>query len=305
MQKKNPKNINLAGKQEYTVSSSNSEWVLFHNNFSLCSRKVRVCLEEYKIDYHPIHIHILETKDSENLTPEFLKVNPKATVPVLLHKNYPIYESHEQIEYLTSRYLNDSNTSESVNEWNRRGSLVGDDLIKGTRDYAGNCVALLTQPLFIAMLKKINFSKFLKYFINHPSKFRAFNFTIYKVLGFSVFRVNSPHQKIALKAINHLNLHLSDLNDHLEAKKWIAGDTFSLADITWMAILHRLEELQLIDKLLINKENLKKYYSSLKERESFTESILKFNHPSVEMGINRLKKEILTNKNLKSLYSSI
>ena len=91
----------------------------------------------------------------------------------------------------------------------------------------------------------------------------------------------------------------------MEAKKWIAGDTFSLADITWMVILHRLEELQLIDKLLMNKENLKKYYTSLKERKSFTESILKFNHPSVEMGINRLKKEILTNKNLKSLYSSI
>ena len=305
MKKKNPKDISPTGKQAYKVSNSNSEWILFHNNFSLCSRKVRVCLEEYKVDYHPIHIHILETKDSENLTLDFLKINPKATVPVLLHKNYPIYESHEQIEYLTNLYSNDSNTSEFINEWNRRGSLIGDDPTQGTRDYAGNCVALLTQPLFIAMLKKINFSKFLKYFVNHPSKFRAFNFTLYKILGFSVFRNNSPHQKIALKAIKHLNIHFSDLNNHLEAKKWISGDTFSLADITWMAILHRLEELQLIDKLLINKENLKKYYSSLKERKSFTESILKFNHPSVEMGINRLKKEILTNKNLKSLYSSI
>ena len=305
MKKKNPKDISPTGKQAYKVSNSNSEWILFHNNFSLCSRKVRVCLEEYKVDYHPIHVHILETKDSENLTADFLRINPKATVPVLLHKNYPIYESHEQILYLTNLYSNDSNASEFINEWNKRGSLIGDDPIEGTRDYAGNCVALLTQPLFIAMLKKINFSKFLKYFVNHPSKFRAFNFNLYKILGFSVFRTNFPHQKIALKAIKHLNIHLSDLNNHLEAKKWIAGDTFSLADITWMAILHRLEELQLIDKLLINKENLKKYYSSLKERESFTESILKFNHPSVEMGINRLKKEILTNKNLKSLYSSI
>ena len=30
------------------------EWVLYHNNFSLCSRKVRICLEEYKIDYQPV-----------------------------------------------------------------------------------------------------------------------------------------------------------------------------------------------------------------------------------------------------------
>ena len=305
MKKKNPKDISPTGKQAYKVSNSNSEWILFHNNFSLCSRKVRVCLEEYKIDYHPIHIHILETKDSENLTPEFLKINPRATVPVLLHKNYPIYESHEQVKYLTSLYFDNSNTGEFVNEWNRRGSLIGDDPVEGMRDFAGNCVALLTQPLFIAMLKKINFFKFLKYFINHPSKFRAFNFTLYKLLGFSIFRNNSPHQKIALKAVKHLNVHLSDLNNHLAEKKWIDGDTFSLADITWMVILHRLEELQLIDKFLINKENLMKYYSLLKERKSFTESILNFNHPSVETGINRLKKEILTNKNLKSFYSSI
>ena len=83
MKKKNPENKNLTGKQKYTVSDSNSEWVLYHNNFSLCSRKVRICLEEYKIDYLPVHIHIIETKDCENLSKDFLKINPKATVPVL------------------------------------------------------------------------------------------------------------------------------------------------------------------------------------------------------------------------------
>ena len=71
MKNKIPKNKDLTGKQKYTVSDSNSEWVLYHNNFSLCSRKVRICLEEYKIDYLPVHIHIIETKDCENLSKDF------------------------------------------------------------------------------------------------------------------------------------------------------------------------------------------------------------------------------------------
>ena len=164
MKKKNPENKDLTGKQKYTVSDSNSEWVLYHNNFSLCSRKVRICLEEYKINYLPVHIHIIETKDCENLSKDFLKINPKATVPVLLHNNQPIYESHEQIRYLMESFPNKLGESEIVDFWNEKGSLVGDDPVSGIKEYAGNCVSLLTQPLFVSMLRKISFFKFLNYF---------------------------------------------------------------------------------------------------------------------------------------------
>ena len=46
-------------------------------------------------------------------------------------------------------------------------------------------------------------------------------------------------------------------------------------------------------------------YKELKNRKSFTESITNFNHSSVDTGINRLRMEILRNKNLINFYSSI
>jgi len=295
---------NLSGLQSNKVLETTEEWTLFHNNFSLCSRKVRVCLNEFNIKHDLRHIHIIETYDSENLNKEFLRINPVGTVPVLLHNGFPIYESHEQIKYIENQSKTGLVKNETVDFWIEKGSLVGEP-DRNYNIYAGNCVAILTPPLFISMLKKIPLYKFFKYYLNHPSKFRAFNFIIFKLLGYSVFKKNSPLFNLASQALKNLEIHLSDLDDHLSNKIWIDGNNFSLADITWMVILHRLDEIQLIDRLLMNKHNLKKYYNELKERKSFTESITNFNHPSIDIGINRLKIEISRNKNLNNFYSSI
>ena len=304
MKKKNPKNKDLIGKQKYTVSDSNSEWVLYHNNFSLCSRKVRICLEEYKIDYLPVHIHIIETKDCENLSKDFLKINPKATVPVLLHNNQPIYESHEQIRYLMETFPNKLGESETVDYWNKKGSLVGDDPVSGIKEYAGNCVSLLTQPLFVSMLRKISFFKFFNYFIKHPSKFRALNFTLYRLLGYSVFNKNSPHQRVAIKAFENLKSHLTSLDGHLENKIWIDGDKFSIADITWMTLLHRLDEVNLVDLFTKKLNNLRDYYSRLKNRKSFSSCIIEFNSEAIDSGTKNLREDIQKVSNLKHLYNN-
>ena len=73
------------------------EFELYQNAFSLCAKKARVCLAELGIDYKDHHIDLIETGSYEALTPEFLRVNPGGTVPVLVHNGHPIYESHEQI----------------------------------------------------------------------------------------------------------------------------------------------------------------------------------------------------------------
>ena len=294
----------LSGLQDFKVFKSSYEWTLFHNDFSLCSRKVRVCLNELNIKHDLRHVHIIETSDSENLSKEFLKINPVGTVPVLLHKGFPIYESHEQIKYIESQGSTNLAKNNIVDSWIKRGSLVGEP-DKDFEIYAANCVAILTPPLFVSMLKKIPLYKFFKYYLNHPSKFRSSKFIMFKLFGYSVFKKTSPLNKLASLAAKNLEVHLSDLNRHLSSNVWIGGDQFSLADITWMVILHRLEEIQLFDKFSFNKKNLNEYYNNLKKRKSFVECILNFNHHSIETGIRRLKMEMSKNKNLTSYYSTI
>ena len=99
--------MNKEGKQGFKVIDTDEKWILYHNCFSLCSRKVRLCLEELEIEYYQQYIDLIETGKYQVASKNFLKINPGATVPVLLHEGYPIYESHEQIYYLFSLSIHD------------------------------------------------------------------------------------------------------------------------------------------------------------------------------------------------------
>ena len=114
----------LSGKQSFKVIETNNEWVLYHNEFSLCSRKVRICMSEADIHYKSKHVNIIETGNAENLSKYFKKINPKVTVPVLLHNGYPIYESHEQIKYLNEHKNDKLIINDDENHWIKKASLL-------------------------------------------------------------------------------------------------------------------------------------------------------------------------------------
>ena len=303
--KTNNKNLNsLSGKQPFKVIETNDEWVLYHNEFSLCSRKVRICMSEADIHYKSKHINIIETGNAENLSKYFKKINPKVTVPVLLHNGYPIYESHEQIKYL-NEYKNDKLIiSDDENNWIKKASLVGEP-IDNLDQYAGNCVSLLTPPLFISMLRNISIFKFVPYIFKHPIKFRAINFLLFKLLGYFSYRKSTPLYQISLRASRNLNQHLKDLDAQINDKEWIMGNDFSLADISWAVILHRLEELQLLDHILHTYSNIESYYERLKKRKCFIDGIVNFQNKEVDTGVMRLKKSIQDVKNLSFMYHEI
>ena len=297
------KSKSLSGLQDYKVLSTDKEWILYHNCFSLCSRKVRVCLKELDITAELKHIDIIETRDCENLEKEFLKINPRATVPVLLHFGHPIYESHEQMSFL-EKYNPILSKSEIVDYWFKKGSLVGEPN-KNQDQFAGNCVSIFTVPLFVSMLKNISIFKFIKYFIKHPVRFRAFNFLMFKLLSFGVFKKGTPLSKISKSAGKNLNIHFNDLNIHLNEKTWIDGDKFSLADITWMVLFHRLEELQLTNHFLNERKNLASYFDRLKVRESYKSELLDYEENSIKAGRDKLNIAIESHKTLREYYDLI
>ena len=294
----------LSGPQDYVVLDTNQEWILYHNNFSVCSRKARVCIDELDIPVKLKHVHIMETKDCENLNKSFLKINPLATVPVLLHFGKPIYESHKQITYLQKQSIKKLSQSKIVDFWLEKGSLVGSP-DKNLDKYAGNCVSLFTIPLFVAMLKNISIFKYIKYLIKHPDRFRALNFLAFKVLAYRVFKKGSPIFKIIKSASLNLNNHFKELDIHLEGKNWIDGDNFSLADITWMVIFHRLSEVYLIEYFFMNKNNLKNYFERLKKRNSYQTALLDYTSDEIWTGKSNLAHELNNNKILISYYKNL
>ena len=251
------------GLQDYLVEQTSAEWTLYHNDFSLCSRKVRICLHEVGFKYDSKHIDLIETGKYEVASKSFLKINPGATVPVLLNKGRPIYESHEQIKFIFNSKEN-FNTLEdrdvkSIDYWTDKASMVGNP-VKGHKKYAGNTIGPLTFPLFTTMLKNVSILEVMKGLISHPMKQRVLIFLLLKIFGFTFIKL-PPIQNLIQSAFEELNKHLCELETELSSskKEWLASDNFSLADISWSVILHRLDECGWSDLLFQNKPFIKSY----------------------------------------------
>src|SRR5262249_15384515 len=136
-----------------------AEFELYHNDFSLCSKKIRMCLAELSVTYVGHHIDLIETGRYETLSSRFLAVNPAALVPVLVHRGHPVYESHDILLYAADHAAtrgdlvpDDPERRALMQQWIDRSSLVGDDPVRGIAESAGNCVPGLTLPLFAAMI---------------------------------------------------------------------------------------------------------------------------------------------------------
>lgn len=74
-----------------------ADLVLYHAWMSSASRRVRFCLEEKELDYVGVFVRLLK---NEQNTPQYLKINPNGVVPTLVHHGRAVIESTVINEYL-------------------------------------------------------------------------------------------------------------------------------------------------------------------------------------------------------------
>lgn len=74
---------------------------LYHNDMSVCAQKVRIAIAEKGLTPAEHHLN-LGAGDSH--TPDYLKLNPKGVVPTLIDKDQVITESTVICEYLEDAY---------------------------------------------------------------------------------------------------------------------------------------------------------------------------------------------------------
>jgi glutathione S-transferase len=240
------------GLHEDITLPHEQEWELHHNGFSLCSKKLRVCMSELELDYAGHHIHLIETGTYENIGRAHLKVNPAGLVPVLVHNGHPIYESHDQIVYAAKHagergealFPSDASEQALIQHWVELASLTGDDPTRATTKSAGNCVPGLTLPIFATMLAYTPWRYFVEGLLFHRLKQRPLIFATLKLRGLRSLVKTPPVLKVISKSRAHMGRHLDDLAEQLEKSggPWIAGERFSLADVSWVVILDRIME---------------------------------------------------------------
>lgn len=74
---------------------------LYHYWSSVCSQKVRMCIAEKDVTWESQHVDIFKF---ENYEPWYTKLNPKAVVPTMDHDGKILIESNVMLEYLEDNF---------------------------------------------------------------------------------------------------------------------------------------------------------------------------------------------------------
>lgn len=291
----------LSGYQADITLPFDQEFELYHNALSLCSMKSRLCLAELGIGYKSHHIDLIETGCYENIRESFRRINPARTVPVLVHRGHPVYESHEQIRYAAQHappgaprlVPEDPALRAEMECWIDRSSLT-DNPLEETHLSAGNAVPGQTLPLFTTMIEKIPYRNIFEGFLRHFDKRRPLMFTLMKLLGMNVLVKVQPLAAGLAASRRDLNTHLDELELQLERSDgpWILGEQYTLADVSWLVIFERLRQADSLQTFCNNALHplCASYWERLLARPAYRAAILEHSHPLIDYGTRRIQE---------------
>jgi glutathione S-transferase len=206
---------------------------LYHFWDSFCSFKVRICLEEKGL---PWTGHYIDLMAFENLQPDYLAVNEKAVVPTLRYDGQLIPESSIINEFLDDRYS--------------EPSLRPADLIARAR--MRYWVKVEEDELFAAVrpasLNLMMKQAFAKYSAADLDKLLAAHPRPYLIPTLKKMFLDPPDSKAVEQSRKAMRATLTKMNKELTGSgPWLAGDSYSLADIAAAPVIDRIQRLRMAD----------------------------------------------------------
>jgi glutathione S-transferase len=244
---------------------------LYHSINSVCAQKVRVVLAEKNLEYQE---HLM-TLRGDQFDPEYMKLNPNAVVPTLVHDGKPVIESSVILYYLDEAFPNpplmpkDPYARAQVRMYNK---LVD--------EYVHNSCTILTfatafRPWFAGLSSEEIEQRLAK----SPSKQR----TEYK----RDVALNGLESKYVRDAIGHHEKLLKLMDASLERGPWLAGETFSLADAAVIPYILRLELLRL-HRVWEPLPRIDAWYERMRERPSVKKELLERMGPEDKQPFEKL-----------------
>ena len=199
---------------------------LYHTATSTCSQKVRMTLAEKGVAFVSRNVNL---RLNENLSPEYLKLNPNGVVPTLVHDGNVILDSSVICEYLDEVFP--------------QPRLGPDDAVgrahmrKWLRFLEEVPTAAIRVPTFHMALKPFE-GVDQETFRAQRADIRPLRKHFYRKMKSNGF---SPDEIEA--SLDQLDLTLRRMEEALANGPWLMGQQFSLADIVVIPTIDRLDDL--------------------------------------------------------------
>lgn len=237
---------------------------LYHNHMSTCSAKVRIVLAEKNQQWTG---HLMDLRAGDNLKSEYLKLNPAGVVPTLIADSRPLVESTVICEYIDDAVADtplrprDAWEAAQMRLWTKQL----DDGVHFATGVVSFCIAFREQ--FLA---------------KRPEEIQAFLAGLQSEerrerLKVSLGKgIDAPFFPPAVKRMTKL---LDDMEQALKRANWLAGPTYSLADIAMTPYVVRLEHLG-FGFQLEERPRLADWMQRIRARRSFDDAMVHWYEPS-------------------------
>jgi glutathione S-transferase len=239
---------------------------LYHFDRSTAAQKVRLVLAEKGLAWESRYVDPSLDKRQQH-DPDYLKLNPRGVVPTLIHDGRAIRESQVILEYLEDVFPNpplrpsDPYERARMRVWCK---LVDEFLHVDSRTI-GQCVAMRH------VLLKADAATLKRHYEAMPEETRRDNDRINNEHG-----LDSPLLPGALKRFKKV---FFDIDGALASLPWLAGEDLSLADLSLVVYVARLETFQLAG-LWSDLPRLKDWHARITARPSWAEAVTKWGDTS-------------------------
>lgn len=226
------------------------ELYTFHG--ATCGLKSRIAAEEKEVDY--IH-HAIERDYLHH--PDYLKLNPKGVVPTLVHNGDVLVESSIIINYLDMAF--DGTPLKPTDPMDQALMFLW---MKRADEELLMAIGSLTYTISMRPILLAKPAEELQAYLN------AISIPAYRERREQVLELGFDNP-VFEAAINIWIKGLADMETALAAHKWLASDTYSLADTTYTPFLERLDELQLNPLWVGKHKNVERWWDGIRARRSY------------------------------------
>lgn len=232
---------------------------LYYFENSICSERVLMTLAEKQVtDWIPHHVHLFERAQFD---PNYLKINPKAQVPTLVHNGEIIRESSLICDYLDEIYPDPALKPKKLSLVSRMREWIKDADESGFEGVASLSFVINFRTKLLAMS------------VEDREAYWAGQTVLERTQRQKscVFEgLDSPY---ALRAIAAWERIFQSIDETVsDNHPWLMGEQFTLADLNFAPFVARLDGLKLVDSWLKSRPCAKNWWHALKNRQSYIQA---------------------------------
>ena len=229
---------------------------LYHGRTSVCSIKARLALAEKGVTWDDQ----LLTLRGDQFDPGYMKLNPNAVVPTLVHDDRVIIEST-----VIMHYVDDAFPGPALMPTDAAGRAKVHMTAKLMDEYVHNsCTVLTFATANRAALLQMKPEDLEAELAKSPSRWRA-----------DAKRQAARHgldAPLVADALHHHAALLDRIDAAMETGPYIAGATYSLADVAAIPYVWRLDKLRLA-RLWDKRPGVAAWFERVRQRPSFATAV--------------------------------